>query len=210
MRKVLGFGLVCFSLLVGPGGPGALQAGQSLGDIAARERAKREKERAAKPPRVFTQEDLDKLEGAGRPNSAAASPAGSSAPAPETPPPSSGNEGQPSEGSEETSGSTLGGGREKNLGADDAWRDRHREALAGVESARQNQGSADAEVERLKQDLNPMSTTFSNDPYVILPLQAKLTEAQARAAEAQKAVEAAQKVVDDLVNEARRNGVYLQ
>ena len=141
MRPVLLVRAVGFGLLLALGAAVSAPAGQSLGDVAAREKAKREKERAApKPPRVYTQEDLDKLEGAGRPNSAAASSTGSSPSAPESPqnpsPPASSGGGQESTEGPETSGSTLGGEREKNLDEADPWRERHRQALAAVESAR--------------------------------------------------------------------------
>ncbi len=117
----------------------------------------------------------------------------------------------PAEGDSGDSPSPLtDAGREKNQGPQDEWRERQRQAMAAVEAARQNVGAAEGEVERLKQELNPMSTTFTNDPYAILQLQAKLTEAQARATEARKQVDAAQQIADDVVAEARRNGVYLQ
>jgi hypothetical protein len=203
-------GFLVVALLIG----GTFATAQSLGELASREKARREAEKNRKgaPPRVYTQEDLEKLEGRGQPNSAAAS--GGSTPAPSGGQPT---EGASSAGMPPAEGESAEGrsgvpesGREKNEGPQDEWKERQRQAMAAVEAARQNVGAAEGEVERLKQELNPMSTTFTNDPYAILQLQAKLTEAQARATEARKQVDAAQQVADDVVAEARRNGVYLQ
>ncbi|HEY5906826.1 MAG TPA: hypothetical protein VIZ31_02225 [Vicinamibacteria bacterium] len=200
-------GLLFVALLIG----GTFTTAQSLGELASREKARREAEKNRKgaPPRVYTQEDLEKLEGRGQPNSAAASNPAAPAPSGEQPPATEGM--PPAEGDSGDSPSPLtDAGREKSQGPQEEWRERQRQAMAAVEAARQNVGAAEGEVERLKQELNPMSTTFTNDPYAILQLQAKLTEAQARATEARKQVDAAQQIADDVVAEARRNGVYLQ
>jgi chromosome segregation ATPase len=177
---------------------GATQA-QTLGELAAREKARREeRQKKGRPAKVYTERDLEQG------GEGTAQPAENPAPPPAPPAPA-----RRSESSEEGSESSSEEG-EKDQGLEEQWRERQRQALAQVESARQNLGAAEAEVERLKQDLNPMSTTFSTDPYQILRLQGQLTEAQARADAARQQVEAAQKAVDEVVAEARRAGVYLQ
>ena len=164
---------------------------QSLGELAAQEKARRERDRKPRPARVYTEEDLQKLEGERPPASAAAAPEPLSAPS------------APAE-------TTALAPASSEAEPEGMWGERHRQAKTNLEGAQQQAKAANEEVERLKQDLNPMSTTFSTDPYVILRLQAELTEAQARAAEAAKQVSAAQEALDQFLREARSAGVVLK
>ena len=160
--------------------------GQSLGGLAAQEKARREREKKAKPTKVYTDQDLEiEAARAGPRSETPAPPAGSSEPAEGAPVPA------------------IESGSEPN----DSVQGRLAEAQASLASARQSASAADAEVERLKQDLNPMSTTFKTDPYEILQLQAALTQAQAQAAEAQKQVAVAEAAMEVVKDEARRAGV---
>lgn len=209
MRPLSGAGLVALFSLAAAAVPA-----QSLGEAAAKEKARRQSARGKTPPRSYTQEDLEKMQPPAPPGSDTASAAGSApnpTPAPAPPSTPGGEAPAPMTTPEEgEAGPLAGAGREKETAPGDEWRDRHRQALAAVENARQNQGAAEAEVDRLKSTLNPMSTTFVTDPYAILQIQADLREAEARLADVKKAVEEAQKAADDVAAEARRNGVYLQ
>jgi hypothetical protein len=189
-----------FLFLLGAG-PCGLVYGQGLGEMAAREKARRaaEKAKSPKPARVYTEEDLKALEG-NRPSE--------SAPAAPTPTQRPSGDEAPREGAE--GGAESEAVVEKDESADDQWKERHRQALAQVESANQNLGAAMGEVERLKQDLNPMSTTYVTDPYKVLEIQAQLTEAEKRAEEARKQVATAQEAADQVAKEAGRNGVYIR
>lgn len=160
---------------------------QSLGSLAAQEKARREREKKAKAPKVYTDEDLASRAAPSSGPSEASSATSASAPS------------QPESAPERAS--------ESEPGDDSDIKARVAEAQAGLEGARQAASAAEAEVERLKQDLNPMSVTFKTDPYEILKLQAALTEAQAKAAEAQRQVQAAQAAMDAVRDEARRAGV---
>jgi TolA-binding protein len=152
---------------------------QSLGQLAAQEKARRERERdkKARPAaKVYTENDLQE---GGTGSSSPSTPTPPPAPEPSAPTPPSQSESEPS--SE----------------ADTALRERIAEAKANLEALRQELSAAEAEVERLKQDLNPMSTTYQDDAYVLFRLQGQLKEAADKAdalrpkvAEAQKAWEA--------------------
>lgn len=163
---------------------------QSLGGLAAQEKARREreKEKKAKPAKVYTDEDL-------------AVEAARAGPRDETPPPS------PGSSSSEAANASRAVESESEPGEDSPIKGRIAEAQAGLESARRDASAANGEVERLKQDLNPMSTTFKTDPYEIQRLQAALTEAQAKAAEVHKQVGAAEAAMEAVRDEARRAGV---
>jgi peptidoglycan hydrolase CwlO-like protein len=163
--------------------PATLVRAQSLGQLAAQEKARRERERdkKARPAaKVYTENDL--LEGG----------TGSSPPSTPNPPPapvaSAPTATPPSQSESEPSSE-----------ADSALRERIAEAKANLEALRQELSAAEAEVERLKQDLNPMSTTYQDDAYVLFRLQGQLKEFADKAdalrpkvAEAQKALEAAE------------------
>jgi hypothetical protein len=176
---------------------GTSAAAQSLGEAAAKTKARREKEREKKgapAPRVFTDEDL--LKGS-PPGSQERTPPRD----PDLPEPAKPDERTDEQKAAADDPSRAGGGSEE-----DQWRSRAREARAPVAAAEQKVKDAEAEVERFKQDLNPMSTTFSQDPYVILRLQGQLTEAEGRAAQAREELEAARKQFEAFETEARRAG----
>ena len=167
---------------------GSSAPAQSLGGLAAQEKARREKEKKAKPAKVYTEEDL-------------AIEAARGGPREETPPRS------PGTSSSEAANSRPAAEPGSEPEEDSSIKGRIAEAQAGLESARKSASAADGDVERLKQDLNPMSTTFKTDPYEILKLQAALTEAQAKAAEAKKQAGAAEAAMEVVRDEARRAGV---
>ena len=173
----------------------ALPAGglaQSLGEVAAQEKARREKEKAKqtgkKPQRVkaFTDEDLQ--------------PGASREKAPEPPP-------EPFTPSSPSSSSTEGSEREEDSGPKAEWRQRATQFRQAVETARQRVSSMSEDVERIRQDLNPMSLTYREDVNTILRLQSELTQAQARVEEANQQVAAAEKAYQEFAAEARHAGV---
>jgi DNA repair exonuclease SbcCD ATPase subunit len=180
---------------------------QSLGELAQKEKARREREREKKggAVKVFTEDDLPKGEKAPTTESSTASAGATS------PPPATGasirqesSDGLPNA---EGEGSRAEGGPEVGGSDQSAWKARAAAARQSLKGVEQQVAAADAEVERLRQDLNPMSTTFSTDPYVSLRLQGQLTEAQARAAEAREALKSAKEAYETFENEARRAGV---
>lgn len=185
MRKPLVLLLALLTL------PASLLA-QSLGEVAAQEKARREREKAketakkAHPTKAFTDDDLqpgakrDKTE----PPPPLVEPYVSPAPA------------QP-EGAE----------AEVESGPKAEWRQRAAAARQGVETARQAVSSIANDAERLRQDLNPMSLTYQEDVNTILRLQHELNEMEKKLAEANLQVEAAEKSYKSFEEEARRNGV---
>ena len=174
----------------------ALPAGglaQSLGEVAAQEKARREKEKAkqtGKKPRsvkTFTDEDLQS--GASREKTT-------------EPPPE-----EPFTPSSPSSPGTEGSEREEDSGPKAEWRQRATQFRQAVETARQRVSSLSEDVERIKQDLNPMSLTYREDVNTILRLQSELTQAQARVEEANQQVAAAEKAYQEFGAEARHAGV---
>ena len=176
----------------------ALPAGvvaQSLGDVAAQEKARRArdkekaKEKGQKPrtAKSFTDDDLPL--GATREHSEAPPPV-------ETYVPST-----PSPGPENAEGDADAGRKAE-------WSQRAAAVRQAVESARQAVSSIANDMERVRQDLNPMSLTFNpNDFNATLRLQAQLTELEAQLAAANQQVGAAEKAYQDFESEAQRNGV---
>ena len=192
MRKALVL-LVALLIL-----PAALSA-QSLGEVAAQEKARREKEKAkeagrkGRPAKTFTEEDLQ--------------PGAKHDPA-ETPPPSEPITSSSSSGTEGAQGSEGQG--EEASGPRAQWKQRAADARMAVSNARQNESAVQQEVERIRQDLNPMSLTYNaEDVNLTLRLQHELTEAEKRLAAVHQQVEAAEKAYKDFEEEARRNGVPL-
>jgi hypothetical protein len=173
--------------------PASLPA-QSLGEVAAQEKARREKDKAkdatrkGRPAKAFTDDDLQP--GAKREPTEAPPP-----PEPIASSPSSGTEGSEGQG-EEASGPRA------------QWRQRAAEARAAVSNARQNESAAQQEVERIRQDLNPMSLTYNpTDVNATLRLQHELTQALTRLEGVQQQVAAAEKAYKDFEEQARREGV---
>lgn len=188
MRKALAL-LVALVIL-----PAALPA-QSLGEVAAQEKARREKEKAREanrkghPAKTFTDDDLQP--GAKREKTE------------EPPPPEPVTSSSPSgtEGSREAQGEEASGPRAQ-------WKQRAAEAREAVSNARQNESAAQQDIERIRQDLNPMSLTYNpDDVNLTLRLQHELSLALSRLEAVQQQVAAAEKAYKDFEEQARREGV---
>jgi hypothetical protein len=183
MRKALVLLLAALTL------PTGLLA-QSLGEVAAQEKARREKEKARDtsrkgPPKSFTDDDLTP----GAKHEASEAPP---APEPYVPTPST----------------PEGGEAEVESGPKREWQQRAAAARQVVDTARQAVSSIANDVERLRQDLNPMSLTYNPDDYnLTLRLQHALNEAETKLAAANQQVEVAEKAYKAFEDEARRNGV---
>jgi len=142
-------------------------AAQGLGDLAARERAKRaaEAKKKKEPPKSFTNEDLE----AGRP--------------PGT---------KPAEGEGEAPAPT---GREGAApGPVEAPLERERPYLDAVSSAQQALTAAETRVKAISDKLNPMSVSYiygaggSNDANEELRVRAELTQAESELQAARQAL----------------------
>ena len=166
----------------------ALVAAQSLGEVAAQERARRakEKEKGEKRAKVFTDSDLPSSASGDKPADAGAAPPEAE---PSVPP------------------SERPSANEPDQSPEALWRGRAAQARQGLQAAQQAIASAEADVDRIKQDLNPMSTTFSQDPNVLQRRQGELTQAQARAEMARQGLVSAQKAYEDFLEQARRENV---
>ncbi len=181
------------TLLASPGHP------QSLGDAAAREKAKRDK-RGPTSTRVITGEDLQ----AGRPpaKKGETQPANTATPTP--PPGGSRPEGssQP-EGSSRPSSGVAEGSSNFNTN-EAAWRQRakaQRDAIAAIETSIQmNQDK----LSRLMADLEPVGLGDPNRLQTIENMKAQTRQALEKGA---ADLAAAKKAMQDLEEEARRNNV---
>jgi hypothetical protein len=186
MRKALVLLLAVVALPTG-----LFAQSQSLGEVAAQEKARREKEKAKDTshkgrPKSFTDDDL--APGAKHETSEAP-------PAPEPYVPSS-------------TPSTPEDGEGVESGPKREWQQRAAAARQIVETARQAVSSIANDVERLRQDLNPMSLTYNPDDYnLTLRLQHALNEAETKLVAANQQVEVAEKAYKAFEDEARRNGV---
>jgi hypothetical protein len=164
---------------------------QSLGDVAAQEKARREKERArdtsrkGKPTKAFTDDDL-------HPGAKSEAPPPVEAYVPST----------PSREAEVADKEAADSGQKAE------WRARAAAARQVVDTARQAVSSIANDVERIRQDLNPMSLTYNPDDYnLTLRLQHELSEAETRLAAANQQVQVAEKAYQAFEDDARRNGV---
>ncbi|HSB60303.1 MAG TPA: hypothetical protein VLI67_01195 [Vicinamibacteria bacterium] len=160
---------------------------QSLGEAAARERRKREKEKAAreaKPPApVFTNEDL---EGERDPSDQAAGSGGETAEA-------------ASDAGRESTGAAQGGGPEAY------WRQRADGAREAIAQAERAVAEAEARADRLGRDGDPLSGLL--DPNRLQTLEAERARARAAVEAARKSLAAARQALEDLEEEARRQSV---
>lgn len=155
----------------------ALGAAQGLGDVAARERAKRaQQEKAKAEAKVFTNEHLDK----GRPPSTAGS--ADPAAAPE-------------------------GGSEPSPAAEPSGDDRatqERPLLDSVAAAQASVSANEARIKELADKLNPMSGSFifgatgSNDANEELRVREEMRQAEAQLIEARQALAAANQALQDV------------
>jgi hypothetical protein len=164
---------------------------QSLGDVAAQEKARREKEKAsdtsrkAKPAKAFTDDDL-------HPGTKTEASPPVEAYVPSTP----------------SREAEVADKEAAEAGPKAEWRARAAAARQVVDTARQAVSSIANDVERIRQDLNPMSLTFNPDDYnLTLRLQHQLSEAEARLAAANQQVGVAEKAYQAFEDDARRNGV---
>lgn len=158
---------------------------QGLGDVAAQERARREKQGAAgrkAPVRSFANEDLPAADPAKKASGGEAEAAAT--PGPDT---------APGEGSSTPS-------------AQDVMRDRAARVAAAQEELATRKASVAAlegRVQVLQGKLNPMSTTFiygaggSNDASEELRVREELTSVEGQLAEARSAAAAAEQAVED-------------
>jgi hypothetical protein len=158
----------------------ALAFSQSLGEAAAKERARREKEKAAKgtkPIRTYSNGDLP---AEGEKKEAVESSGGSYTP--------SGSSGlRPGRTVETEDGSESEGSPQS--------------ARQQLEAARARVADAQKQVDELRRKLNPMSVTYNQDTNngetaTLLRLRSELTQAEAALADAQKEVGPAQEAVD--------------
>jgi hypothetical protein len=158
----------------------ALAFSQSLGEAAAKERARREKEKAAsgtKPVRTFSNGDLP---AAGEKKEGVESSGGSYTP--------SGSSGvRPGRTVEIDNGSESENGPQA--------------AREQLEAAQARVAEAQKQVDGLRRKLNPMSATYNQDTNngetsTLLRLRSELTQAEAALADAQKEVGSAQEAVD--------------
>jgi hypothetical protein len=165
--------LLALLALVLPG----LAAAQGLGDLAARERAKRAKQEAAKKAPVLTNEDLDKS----RP--------------PGAPPPS--EQGAPSTVSEGGEGSPPSPPLEDRFAAE-------RPYLDAIQAAQTRVSETEARVQELGAKLNPMSSSFiygptgSNSANEEAEVRSELQQAEGQLNEARQALVAANQALEDV------------
>jgi len=147
-----------------PGGGAA----QGLGDVAARERARREKEEAKKKPPVLTNEDLDK----GRPPKSGASTGAVTTPS------AAGSGVTPAESSSQESPLPESRPPEDRFGQE-------RPYLDAVQQAQTRVSQTESRIQQLQAKLNPMSTSFiygsqgSNSPAEEAEVREQLTQAEA-------------------------------
>jgi hypothetical protein len=151
----------------------ALGAAQGLGDVAAREKARRAKQAKAEP-KVFTNQDLD----GGRPPSATGSgDAGAAA--------ESGSEASPAEP------------------APDDRMAQERPLLDAITSAQTNVSAIEARIKELGDKLNPMSGSFiygptgSGDANEEARVRDEMRQAEAQLVEARQALAAANQALQD-------------
>ena len=159
----------------------ASAAAQGIGDTAARERAKRAKEAAARkaePARVFTNDDLKEGE-----EKKASSEAGQDAAPPPPPPPI---ESRPPSNE----------GRREQMASD-------RPFLDAVSAAENQVRALEARIQELGNKLNPMSGSFiygptgSNSPNEEAQVRAELTQTEAGLVRAREGVAQAQRALED-------------
>jgi len=152
-----------------------LGAAQGLGDVAAREKAKRAQPAKSKAEaKVFTNQDLDQ----GRPPSA----------------PGSGEPGAAPEAG-------IGGSPPEP--AEDDRMAQERPLLDAITSAQSNVSSVEARIKELGDKLNPMSGSFifgatgSNDANEELQVREQMRQAEAQLVEARQALAAANQALQD-------------
>ena len=164
-----------------PGGGAA----QGLGDVAARERARRDKEEAKKKPPVLTNEDLDK----GRPPKSGASTGAVTTPS------AAGSGVTPAESSSRESPLPESSPPESRPPEDRFGQERP--YLDAVQQAQTRVSQTESRIQQLQAKLNPMSTSFiygsqgSNSPTEEAEVREQLTQAEAELTQARQDLAAA-------------------
>ncbi len=222
MRRLL----VALALMLVPGATTA----QSLGQAAALERERREKQaregKQAPAPRTYTDDDLKTPEEREKEREKAKAPASKQRepppPAAETPrndtpdtPPTGTREGgsiryepeRPRGASPEAAPAapTLQPPDENPDAI--AWRERARPARAAVDAARGREAAIEGRIAQLRQELNPMSANYRLDPNRFLQIQDEIRIAEADLAAARQETRTAQEAWEQVLEEARRAGV---
>jgi hypothetical protein len=160
-----------------------LAAAQGMGDVAAREKARREKQEAAKKAPVLTNQDLDK----GRPAGA--------------PPAGEGASSSPSEGGGDAPASPP---IEDRFAAERAYID-------AVQAARGRVAALESRIQELQAKLNPMSGSFiygatgSNSANEEAQVRSDLTQAESDLSGARQALVEANQALED-VHQGRAPG----
>jgi hypothetical protein len=137
MRKALGRALLVLLALLLP----ALGLAQGIGDVAARERQKRDTKGPGDKPRVLTNDDLPKRE-PGKPASAAAAGGGAAS------------------GAESSSEDEKIRRQEEKEGGSSPADSAVAQAQANADAARDTVVAAEARLKELQDKLNPMSPSF--------------------------------------------------
>ena len=221
MRRIL----VALALVLFP----VATLAQSLGQAAAQERERREKQaREGKqaPARTFTDDDLKSPEEREKEREKAKGTASKEAPQtpspqvaapvrsdiPDTAPRGSREGGSiryEPERPRETTGEAAARAApqpEENPDAI-AWRERARPARAAVDAARAREATIEGRIAQLRQELNPMSANYQLDPNRFLQIQDEIRTAEADLAAARQETRTAQEAWEQVLEEARRAGV---
>jgi len=213
----------------------ALVSPQSLGDAAAKQRARREKEKregAAKPVRTYSNTDIeppetgDKKDG-GSPSASAPDETrtGGSGEKPSRTARRAGQGEQPEgDGGPSSAGAPEGGPSEPEKSSrkaapahqeqeegDGGWGKRAAAARQQLQGVQEQVASAERRVNALRQKLNPMSATYYQDTDngetgTLLRLRSELTDAEAALADAQKGLGPAKEAWEAFEREARAGG----
>lgn len=190
--------MALLAALVGPSAFGE----DPLGDVARRERQRREKAGRATPAgRVYTNDDLEAARASTPRGNLNVMEGGEGwvAPAP-------GGEG-PFEGSARPSDEQPADENAPGSGGEAAWRERAVQARGAVESAERAIGEGRAQVESLQEQLSPMAQPYVLDPNQRLRLEAELTAAQKQLQQAEGSLEAARQAYRQLLDDARRQRI---
>jgi hypothetical protein len=177
-------------------------AGDSLADVAARERARRERIGATADGKVLTQEDLDRVraeeperapDAAPSPQDEATAAAGASAP--------------------DQAGPDKGDGAEEAAGDTDGSQTLDEDAQRRLVTARirGQYKAAEERVERARADLEQAQAERAKLPDVPLApgaLYGSIMRADERVQQAEAALDRAEQRLDEIADEARRAGVY--
>lgn len=177
-----------FALLLAAGG----LAAEDLGQLAAREREKREKKAAETKPsgRKYDNDDLPKPE-PGKSEAAT----------------STASSGSDESGSRESRESRGEGSEENDTSPEKGWRSRAAEARRPIQEAEQNLAKVDEHLNEIRQRLSPFNPMWEQDTNKILALQEELRNGEAERESARQRVEEAKKAWEEFVENARKESV---